>query len=387
MAQKKIKVLFVVTQAEFGGAQRFLLELTTRLNPAAYDVLVSSQPGELLKMLAARGIATKPLTWLSRDISPIRDILAAWELYGFLGREKPDTLFLLSSKAGFLGSLAARLHATRYTLHVPRVVYRIGGWAFNDPQPRIVRRLYLWGEKISAPWKDVIITNSRHDTEQAKRLGIAPRKKLITVYNGLDVDSLNFLPREHALKKLSISTNYELETTGHKLIGCVANFYKTKGLAYFIEAAAALRKKNPDARFVIIGDGRERQSILRGIKRLGLQNHVRLAGRIPEAWRYLKVFDVFVLPSLKEGFPWAALEIMASGVPIVATRVGALPEIIESGKNGLLVEPGNAAQITAAVETLLENNALCESLAAEARKTVEQRFTCNTMLREIENLL
>src|SRR3989338_955754 len=230
MPQKKKKILFVITQAEFGGAQRFLLELATHLDPAVFNIVVASQPGELLEMLGARGIAIKPLVWLTRNISPLRDMLAVREIYRLLKHEKPDTLFLLSSKAGFLGSLAARimkhelgikksleklfpnktvLHASYFIL--PKVAYRIGRWAFNDPRSWFSRALYLWAEKISARWKDIIVTNSKHDTEQAKRLGITPRKKLITIYNGLDVASLNFFPREHALKKLFEATGFKFQ--------------------------------------------------------------------------------------------------------------------------------------------------------------------------------
>ncbi len=384
---EKKKILFIITQSEFGGAQRFLMELVTHLDAGTHESLVASQPGELLDALKAKNIPVEALKWLRRDISPISDLLGLWEIYKLLRREKPDVLFLLSSKAGFLGSLAACFNTALYYSRPLRVIYRIGGWAFNDPQSRISRALFILAEKISARWKDVIIVNSRHDATQAKRLGIKPRQQLAIIHNGINTASLDFLSREEAREKLDAMLSYKLKAISYKLIGCIANFYKTKGLPYLIEAMAEIHKTHPDAKLVIIGDGRERKNLELRIADCGLEKNVMLVGRLAEAWRYLKAFDIFVLPSLKEGFPWALLEAMAAQVPVIATSVGAIPEIIKNNENGMLVAPGDAKALQQAISELLNNAPLRDNLALHAKETVEQKFKLDRMIQKVENLL
>lgn len=371
---KKKKILFLITQSEFGGAQRFLLELATHLDTAKYESLVSSKPGELLDVLEDKHVTVQPLKWLRRDISPVYDLLGLWEIFRLLRRERPDVFFLLSSKAGFLGSLAGRWART------PRIVYRIGGWAFNDPQSWFLRKLYLTAEKISARWKDVIIVNSRHDAAQAERLGIKPREKLVTIYNGIDPASLQFFARDEARKRLNVPPS-------EKLIGCIANFYKTKGLPVLIEVMAEIHKTHPSVKLVIIGDGRERRHIESEIAKHDLQDVVLLAEHLPEAWKYLKAFDIFVLPSLKEGFPWVLLEAMAAEIPVIATSVGAIPEIVKNDENGMLVEPGNSEALQLAISELFNNASLRDKFASHAKETVEQKFKLDRMIQEVKNLL
>ena len=384
----KKKILFVITQSEFGGAQRFLFELVTHLDPALYESIVTSQPGELLDMLRSANIPVQPLKRLRRDISPLGDILAVLEIRKLLNREKPDVLFLLSSKAGFLGSLAAWLQHYSDTLaYRSKIIYRIGGWSFNDPQSRLTRKLYIAAEKISARWKDVIIVNSEHDRLQAQQLGIKPRGKLVAIYNGIDSSSLDFLSRDEAREKLEKLFPYQLKAISYKLVGCIANFYKTKGLPYLIEAIAVIHKAHPDAELVLIGDGGERRNIETRIMEHGAKDYIFLAGHLSEAWRYLKAFDIFVLPSLKEGFPWVLLEAMAAEVPIVATAVGAVPEIITNSENGLVVEPGNAKVLQKIMETLLTDKTLGAQLAKRGKETVLQKFKIDDMFRKVVELL
>ncbi|MDP3963630.1 MAG: glycosyltransferase family 4 protein [bacterium] len=384
------KILFIITQSEFGGAQRFLMELVTHLDPDRFEISVASSadPGDLLHALKAKQIATHPLKWLTRDISPFGDLMALFEIRGLLKREQPDALFLLSSKAGFLGSLAAKSLVTRYALLDTRIIYRIGGWAFNDPNSWLKRKIYLWAEKLSARWKDIIIVNAERDRLQAELLGIKPRKKLLTIYNGINTSSLNFLSKNEARQRLMQTTpSLRHSVTPSLLVGCIANFYKTKGLPVLIDAMARVHKTHPDAKLIVIGDGRERQDLETRIMKREAQNYILLAGRMAEAWRYLQAFDVFVLPSLKEGFPWVLLEAMAAEIPIVATSVGAVPEIIENKKSGIIVPPDDPASLVQGIAALLDNPERATAMAQEAKRVLEQKFGLKKMLGEIISLL
>src|SRR3989344_4960707 len=210
------RVLFIITQSEMGGAQRFILETLRSLASENYELMLAvgkDGDGSLNRLVAELGISTITLTSLRRNTNPFHDVAAVKEITKLVRNFKPDTLFLNSSKAGFIGSLTARLSGLKI-----RVIYRIGGWTFNDPWPAPIRLLWFILERFSACWKDVIIVNSRSDYEQAKRLNIRPRGGLMLVHNGIDPYKIHFLDRQQARMKLL--------GEGHKkkkIIGTLAN--------------------------------------------------------------------------------------------------------------------------------------------------------------------
>ncbi|OGN02490.1 MAG: hypothetical protein A2655_02075 [Candidatus Yanofskybacteria bacterium RIFCSPHIGHO2_01_FULL_43_42] len=386
----KKRILFVITQSEFGGAQRFLHTLVTRLDRTKYEILVAAGPSfgskyDLLDLLEKEEIKTLRLKYLKREISPLSDIRASFELRKASKKFKPDTLFLLSSKAGFIGSFVSKclIRNTEY-----KILYRIGGWTFNDPWPKWKKLLWIIIERISAKWKDLIIVNNKHDFEQANKFKIRPKEKTVIIYNGLDVYKTGILPKEDAQLKL-----YEkaIQQSGRVfqdriIIGTIANFYPTKGLGYLIETAEYFKNKD-NIVFMVIGDGPERASLENLIKQKGLQKKIIFLGQIPDAHKLLSAFDIFVLPSIKEGFPWVVIEAMAAKLPVVATRVGAVPEIIEDGKNGFIVEPARPEQIASKIQDLLNDERLRQELGIQAHQTVLFKFSLDKMVREIEDLL
>ncbi|MEK7125264.1 MAG: glycosyltransferase family 4 protein, partial [Patescibacteria group bacterium] len=217
-----------------------------------------------------------------------------------------------------------------------------------------------------------------------------PRREVVTIHNGID-PYMSLLEREEARIKL-------FEIAAHRgshnsqdtflripfLVGVVANFYPTKGLKYLIDALAHVRT---DMLTVIIGDGQLHVDLAHQIKDLGLENKIILAGRVKNAHRYLKAFDALVLPSVKEGFPWILLEAMAAKVPVIATRVGAVPELIESGRNGLIVPPANVPGLANAIEYLANDERVRDQMALEAHQDILRNFDIHQMVERYERLL
>lgn len=383
----KKKILFLVTQSEFGGAQRFIYRLITNLDLSKYDISVATGPegnnaDGLLLNLKKEGFNNFPLKFLKRSINPIIDFLGIIEIHKLIKKESPDIVFLCSTKAGILGSIAARISKKR-------VIYRIGGWTFNDPWPKWKKRFYAWFEKHTAGFKDFIINNAESDRQQAITLGIKPKKEILTIYNGVDIENLNFLSKQRAIKELiTKSKTWTLnQDKDLKLIGTVANLYPCKGLEYLIEAAKLLNDSGK--KFIIIGEGEGRRELEDLIKRNNL-NNVFLIGAIPDAWKYLKAFDIFILPSVKEGFPWTIIEAMAAGIPVVATRVGAIPEILTSSENseesGILIDPREPYQIIEAINLLLKEKELINLLVFRAGKIVKEKFNLSKMVGKYEDL-
>ena len=372
----KKRVLFVITQEEFGGAQRFLYELTIRLDKDRYEILVASGSKEksgFLRSLEQRGIKTKKLKFLRREINPFFDLLAVIELATLIRKFKPDYLHLNSSKAGVLGSIAG--------FKKTKIIYRIGGWSFNDPWPWWKKKLFIAAEKTTAGFKDIIVVNNKKDYEQALKLKIKPRKGLRLIHNGIDTLKTEFLSKEEARRKLKASPI-------DFIIGTIANFYPTKGVEHLIKAVKTLKDNfgKEGFKLLAIGDGQMKKNLESLIRYFKLEKEVVLLGQIPEAQKYMKAFDVFVLPSVKEGFPWVILEAMAAKLPIVATSVGALPEMVEDGKSGILVEPKNPQKLAQAIKYLFENERVRQELGIQAHQTLLFKFPVEKMVRETEEL-
>jgi len=371
-----------------GGAQKFLYELVTHLNSEKYDILVAAgnpteKSEELFSKLGVKKIKTVKIRNFS-NTPGVKNLLAFFEILRLIFKTKPDIVYLLSSEAGFSGSIAGSLY--RLSRKRVKIIYRIGGWAFKEPRNIFIKNIYLLAEKISAPFKDIVIVNSEFDRQIAIRNKIVDSEKIVTIYNGVDLNEIKFIPKEIAKKfiesKLPI-INQQLPTT--IMIGTIANLYKNKGLEYLIPAIEKIRYNNKLC-LTIIGDGPERKNIEKLIKKYKLENQVFLIGKIRDAHKYLKAFDLFVLPSVKEGQPWAILEAMAAELPIVATNIAGIPEMIKNEESGLLVEPADPIILATAVEKILTHQSLAIRCVKNALETVKEKFEIDNMIRKNEEL-
>lgn len=381
---KKIRIFCAITLGEVGGAQQFLIQLVSHLDPSRYDIQVvtGAQGRQDISSQLPEHVQWDVAGHLKRDIAPISDIKAVRQLKNMMREHQPDIVLLMSSKAGFVGAKAA--HALRKELPGLQVVYRIGGWTFNDPWPAYKRTLFTWMERLSAVWKDVIVVNNRHDLEQARELKIRPRHGVMMIHNGID-------PYRHALSRAD--ARQELverieQTVGARpnlrfVVGAIANFYPTKGLDVLLNAAANTPE---EVQFVVIGDGPLRGDIEQRIVQHNLEHRVFLTGVLPDARRYLPAFDVFALASRKEGFPWVILEAMAAKVPIVATKVGAVVEALKDGVSGLLVAPEDSGAIAQALTRLHEREQLRGELAIRAHQELLAKYTLRGMMDRYERL-
>ena len=382
-----MKILFIITQSELGGAQRWVFDTATSLRvpretggEAISVTVAAGGNGPLISYLDGRQDKILKLTHLVREINPIKDFLGLIEIYRLIKKEKPDVLQLCSTKAGLLGSLATLLYkisSFKFQVSSFKIIYRIGGWSFNDPRPRWQKKLFLLIEKWTAPLKDKIIVNSQHDYDQALRLKIADKNKLVLLYNGINIEN----------PKLQI-TNYKLQIL---TIGVIANFYPTKGLLYLIRAIALLNSKFEirNSKFIIVGDGPQRPLLEKLIKENKLENTIKLVGQKKDPWGYFKEqggIDIFVIPSVKEGMPYVLLEAMSRGLPIIATKVGGIPEIIEDEKSGLLVPPANPEALAKEIVLLINDRKLIRQIGKNSYQRV-QDFSLEKMIKEYEQII
>ena len=370
------KILYLITQSEYGGAQRYVVDLANNLKDS-YEVAVAlgehNNNLKLAEILQKNNIKYFIIPHLKRSLSPHNDILAFFEIIKLIKQYQPSIIHLNSSKVSILGSLAA-LCVKRYTL---RVIYTVHGWVFNEPLPSLLKQFYLHAEKFTARFKHKIICVSEYDKKTALKYKIAPVEKLITIHNGLS--PVSFYSEEEARQKIPLSPLAKEVL----LIGSIGNLYKTKGFEYLIKAAdVIINQKKLQAKFLVIGEGNERKSLEALIKKYNLENNFILAGRIDQAAKLLPAFDIHACSSVKEGFPYSILEAMQAGLPIVATNVGGIPEMIENNKTGLLAEPANPNNLAEKIIILINNKKKAEELGRSAKTRTASEFGLNKMVEE-----
>ena len=391
------KILYIITQSNFGGAQRFIFNMATELDKTKYQVMVAAGPqgddeNGLLRNLEKEGVLTHHLKHLYWEVNPRREVKAFKEMRKLIKEFRPDVVQLGSSKAGVLGSFAAR--SFRYKNGAgpkrPKVIYRIGGFSFlqADRWSLTKRLIYFWAEKLSRCCRDVLVLNSNYEKETAIKKGLSRPERTRVIHNGVKLKKLDFLNRETArsvLQKLIGKNCAAEEMAGKKIIGTVAHFYPYKDLPTLVQAAGKVLKKRQDVCFILIGDGLERTAIAKEIETLGLEKSVFLPGTMVPASPYIKAFDVFALSSVNEGSPWVLLEAMAAGLPIVSTDVAGIPEIVKDGQNGFLVPPHSPEALAEKILEVLEKPELAERFSTNNQKDI-QNFTVEKMVAKFEEL-
>jgi len=384
---RKKKILYVITKSNWGGAQRYVYDLAAYFNADEnYKVVVAlGGAGELKRKLEERNIRVVELAGLKRDIKILGDIRAFWGILNLLRTETPDIVHLNSTKVGFLGALACFFYNLSHVSCRLSLVFTAHGWAFNEKRP-------LWQRALIAlmQWKTVLlcahtIVVSEHLKKQIRWWPFTA-EKISVIHNG--VPELSFLPRDEARSKLASLFPFAGNMPGELWLGTVAELHKNKGLDVAIAALALLKKQNPAiaVRYFIASDGEERARLMNQIAKLGLQHTVFLVGHLPDAYKYLQAFDIFLLPSRTEALCYALLEAGGAGLPVVATAVGGIPEIVTHKRSGLLVSPENPRALAHALRFMIEHPAAREAAGRALHSTVKDKFPLETMREKTRRL-
>lgn len=336
--QEQKRILLVVTKSNFGGAQRYVFEIAKELRERQYEVAVASggYTGELIDHLQATDITHLPIKHFDRDINLFKEVLAAFELAKHIRNFDPDVLHLNSSKAGGTGAFMGRV------LGVPNIIFTAHGWAHNADRGWLWRKtaaLFGW---LTGMLAHRVITVSEFDRNTAPTRMV--RNKCTVIPTG--VQSIEFVPKDMAQKALSLKKADLLH------IGTVAELTHNKNILFAIKAIHEFNQQT-DSKFhyTVIGGGEDEQMLLSYIKENKI-DCVSLVGRMQNARRYLNAFDIFLLPSLKEGMPYALLEAAAAGLPLIASDRGGISEVINNTEAGVLIDPTDATKLQTALETM-----------------------------------
>ena len=362
--ENKIRVLHVAEAA--GGVERYLETLFKYTDhDKVENILICSQnySYERMKQLADRVIVIK----MAHQINSKADFKSIKAIRHYIKQIKPDIVYAHSSKAGALARIA--------DLGINnKVIYNPHGWAFNMQQSVKKKEMYKWVERISAHFCNKIVCISDAEKESALREKICKPDKLQVIYNGVDLEKIkNTKPKTR--KELGIPEDAFV-------VGQVGRLSEQKAPDTFVKAAKLIKEKIPNAYFILVGDGELRGQIEKMIHEAGLDNNFLITGWVDNPAAYMKIMNVGTLLSRWEGFGLVLPEYMACGVPIVATNVDAIPNIVQDGKNGILVRKNNFEAVSKAVNELFDESSLRKQLINNAEQIVNEKYNAIRLTHE-----
>jgi glycosyltransferase involved in cell wall biosynthesis len=353
---RRPRVLLLITLAEVGGAQAYVASLLPVLS-GRFDVVVAAHGhGPLRAAAADAGVRFVGLEHVRRPIDLRRDAAGFLELVRLLRRERPDILHASSSKAGVLGRLAALVAG------VPIRIFTVHGWAFAAHSGP-ASALYRWADRLARPLTTVTICVSENERAAGIRAGTCSAERTVVIRNAVSLNG-------HARA---------VHGNGRPRLIAVGRLKAPKDFVTLVRALALLPRDSFEA--LIVGDGPDRGTLETEVRQLGLEGRVRLAGERHDVPDLLAAADVFVLSSVSEGLPVSVLEAMAAELPVVASRVGGLSELVVDGETGLLVPPRDADALAAALGRLVADPGLRREFGAAGRAYAESRFDQESFAR------
>ncbi len=356
-----MKILYLITKSNWGGAQKYVYELATHFSSKGHDVVVAyGGSGELEARLVESHITTRQIESLSRDINILKEFKSAKNIYQLLKNEKPDIFHVNSSKAGGLGALLGRF------VGVPHIIYTVHGAPFREDRPMLVKIILYVLTYLTCLLSHTVITVSRRDEHDIGGMPLM-RKKTVMIYNGINFtgEPLKGTPKSRV-------TN----------IVTIGDLTRNKGYLYGLQAVDILIKKGHDVTYTIEGEGEDRKKIEEFIAHKQLGGVVTLLGRTLKTRHHLHDFDIFLLPSVKEGLPYVLLEAGRAMLPVVTTITGGIPEIVRHEETGLLVQAKNDAGIADAIERYIKDKKLAKRMGQQLHAHVVQNFSFTKMIVE-----
>lgn len=347
---------------------RFLLSpQLRRLRREGYDVTAISAPGPWTADLEAAGIRHIPWPHALRGWDPVADILAFRELLSILRRERFDLVHTHNPKPGVLGRVAARLAGTAVVVNTVHGLYA-------TPEDRPLKRLtVLAAERVAAAFSDLELYQSEEDLRWARKIGLVRPSGSVLLGNGTDVK--RFDPQAVSpARRREIRRDLGLPEDAI-VVGTVGRLVAEKGYRELFASAPRVRSLHPEVRFLVVGSpDADKSDAISGREIDRAVTDVTFAGWRADVRDMLAVFDVFVLPSWREGVPRSAIEAAAMALPMVLTDIRGCREVVRHGVEGLLVPPRSPRSLTEAIVRLIEDPPLRDRLGAAARLRAVERF-------------
>lgn len=358
-----MNILYLSNHLNVGGITSYIFSLAKGFKERGHNVYVASSSGDRLDRFIAEGINYIRIPIRTKSEVDPRILFSLFKLLGFI-KEKNIQI----------------IHAnTRVTQVLGCLIRKYSGLTFVSTchgffKPKFSRSILpCWGERVIAISQQV----SQHLSEDFK----VDKARIRVIHHGIDLN--RFVPadlraKSRAKEKFGLQAN--------RVIGMIARLSDVKGHSYLIGALPDILKKFPDARLLIIGEGREERKLKELTGSLSIANSVIFRESVADTAQALSAMDVFAMPSLKEGLGLSLMEAMACGLAVVAADVGGIKTLIQDNQNGLLVAPQDSGALSRAISGLLEDTAKAEALGERARIFIHENFSKDQMLLETEEV-
>jgi glycosyltransferase involved in cell wall biosynthesis len=378
---RRIKVMRVIARLNVGGPSIHVVNLNKGLDPARFESLLVSgteNPGEgsMTDYAVNNGILPIIIPEIVGEASlKPRDLYALTKLFHLIRKERPDIIHTHTAKAGFLGRLAGRLAG------VPVIVHTYHGHVLHSYYSPLKTQILRFMERSLARLTDSIVAVSQQVKNDLVSYRIASREKITVIPLGFELEP--FLTCEKHRGELRRELGLSDDA---RLVGIVGRIFPIKNHRLFLDAASRLATLEPAVRFLVVGDGIQRQEMESYARQLGMEGRVIFTGWRRDLPRIYADLDILVVSSHNEGTPVSAIEAMASGRPVIGTRVGGLPDIISEGDNGFLVPPADPEALANAILRLLKDSEKAVQMGLAGRAMARQRFAVGRLISETETL-
>ncbi len=361
---KKIRILHLISTLDVGGVQGQLLEVVKRMDRRIFENYVGTfSPGGKWEILYRE--EKIPVVIFKRGFR--FDPLLIWRIYSFL-REKDIRIlhtYLFTANtwgrlAGILASPSLIIASERNAIPWKKFPHLFLDYALSD-------------------FTHKIITCSEAVRELSIRRSRIPPYKIGVLYNGVDVEKFRPRDKEECREKISLPG-------GKKIIGSLGRIHPCKGYVYLLKAGKEILSLYPEVAFVIGGEGEEKKRLENQVKREKIEGNFYFPGYVEDRVSFLNSLDMAIFPSLYEGLGMSILEAMSCGIPVVASQTGGIREIIEDGKNGILVPPGEVRKLTQVILWLLRNPYKAKKLGEEGRRRIKEKFRIEKTVERLQEL-
>lgn len=356
-----MKILYIITKSNWGGAQKYVYDMALAMKKRNLEVVVAfGGNGVLAEKLKENKIRTINIPNLERDVDILKELKVFKDLYLILKKEKPDIVHLNSSKIGAVGSFVARLSS------IKKIIFTAHGFPFREERPFwqiFLLKLFSW---LTIVFSHKTICVSEKDFIDVKYWPFV-ENKLSTIHNGIDTDL--------DIKKEDNDTNIV------KIVS-IGELHKNKGFYYALLTINQLKEKIKDFKYVIYSfGGDEKSGLEKMLLDLNLDNYVDILIIKEAANKYLQNFDIYFMPSIKEGLPYVLLEAGLNGLPIVASDTGGINEIVDNYKNGFLIKPKDINGFELALERLILDKSLRKEFGEYSRDKILNKFSIENMIQ------
>jgi glycosyltransferase involved in cell wall biosynthesis len=367
-----------------GGPALHVSYLSAGLRERGYEtILVAGSVGQGEQSMAYvaddLGVSVVTVPHLHREISPVRDLLATIRLARIIRAERPAILHTHTAKAGAVGRVAALLAGRR---RPPIIVHTFHGHVLRGYFGRLWTGVFRLLERVLARITDVLVAVSPEVRDELVAFGVAPATKFRVIRLGIELDerlSPDGAARAETRRVMGVADE-------RFVVGWIGRMTAVKRTDVVLESFRRLRDEGVDAVLCMVGDGPDRQSVENLAGGLGIMRDSLFPGYQEDVGPFFAAFDVFVLPSGNEGTPVTAIEALASGCPVVATRVGGVPDVVTDGEDGFLVDPGDVEGLAASLARLANDPALRARMGGAGRERMRSRYAVDRLIDDVDRL-